>query len=102
MESLNGNLATSYVSDKESIEYMLEGLKQAASAARELGKAQSHPIWVDIGLLLDEIHNRCLHLSTAKSLGRQKTLQILDNRENVMSKKLEETRPTPKPKFLLN
>ena len=102
MEPQNDNLATSYVTEKESIEFMLEGLKQAASAARQLGKAQQHEIWIDIGLLMDEIHNRCFQLSTAKSLGRQKTLHILDARENVMSKKLEETRPQPKPKFILN
>ena len=102
MEQLNDNLATSYVSEKESIEYMLEGLKQASSAARQLGKAQSHPIWVDIGMLMDEIHNRCLQLSTAKSMSRQRTLQILDSRENVMSKELDKTRLQAKPKFLLN
>ena len=49
------DLVKSVVTEKESIEFMSEGLKQAASAARELAVAQNHPIWADIALLLMEL-----------------------------------------------
>lgn len=91
-----------YINDRETIEFFNEGLKQAASAARQLAKAQNHPIWHDISTLCDEIHNTGIGLSQARSLGRQKTLKILDHRETVMAKKLDATRAAAKPKIILN
>ena len=96
------DIADSIVTTKETIEFFSEGLRQAASAARQLAKAQNHPIWMDISCLLDELHNSGVELSRKKSLGRQKTLQILDRYETTMSDKLEESRSVRKPKFLLN
>ena len=91
---------SSYIEPKETMEYFSEGLRQAADAARRLADSQSHEIWKDISLLLNELHNTGVKLSRSKSLGRQKTLQILDNRETVMNKKLDDKRV--KPKFLMN
>lgn len=102
MDIRQEDFVTSIVTEKESIEFMSEGLKQAASAARELAVAQNHPIWADIALLCMELRVHGLQLANGKSIGRQKTLQIMDNYETMMSKKLDEVRPQPKPKFLLN
>lgn len=102
MDIRQEDFVKSIITEKESIEFMSEGLKQAASAARELAVAQNHPIWVDIALLLMELRVHGLQIANGKSLGRQKTLQMLDDHETIMSKKLDEGRPQPKPKFLLN
>jgi hypothetical protein len=103
MDNQNNNILTSgYITEKETLEFFSEGLKQAASAARQLASAQSHEIWKDISLLLDELHNNGIQMACAKSLGRQKTLQILNHRETIMNKKLDDKRAAAKPKFLLN
>lgn len=102
MDVLPSDLVTSIVTEKESIEFMSEGLKQAASAARELAIAQNHPIWADISLILMELRMHGLQIANGKSLGRQKTLQIIDRHETMMSSKLDDSRPQPTPKFLLN
>lgn len=96
------DLVKSVVTEKESIEFMSEGLKQAASAARELAIAQNHPIWQDIALILMELRLHGIQIATGKSLGRQKTLQVLDQYETIMSNKLDEGRPQQKPKIILN
>lgn len=93
------------VSEKESMEFMNEGLLKASSAARQLARIQNHPIWFDVSILLDEIRNNGINLANSKSLGRQKTLKILDIRENALNKKMNalnvlRENPTSK-KFLL-
>lgn len=95
-------LATSIVSEKETIEYFSEGLKQAASAARELAIAQNHQVWADIAILCMELRLYGIKLASEKALTRQKTLQILDHRENVMSKGLDDKRILEKQKILLH
>lgn len=90
------------VTEKESIEFFREGLKQASSAARQLASAQSHPIWDDISKILDEMHNNGMKLILGKPLSRQNTLMILDRREKVMSDKLDAERTPTKPKLVVN
>lgn len=102
MENIAETFVAPVVSEKETIEYFSEGLKQAASAARELAIAQNHPVWADIALLCMEIRLCGLKMATDKSLGRQKMLQLLDDRETIMPKTLADSRPPQKPKFLLN
>ena len=84
----------SRVSEKESMQYFSEGLRQAASAANALAHAQRHPIWFDIEKLLSELHNQGVMLSRAKSLTRMETLNILDARQKANSGTLNEHRET--------
>lgn len=82
----------SYISEVESMEFFVEGLKQASSAAIQLARAQDHPIWHDISLILDEMNNRGVELANSKPLSRFKTLELLNAREKKMSNTLDEKR----------
>lgn len=84
----------SYVSEAESLEFFVEGLKQSSSAARQLARLQDHPIWDDISKILDEMNNSGVELAHSKPLSRQGTLNALDIRQNKMAVKLEEKRPS--------
>lgn len=84
------------VTEQEAIQYMLEGMRQAASRARQMGRAQQHPIWLDVGVLLDELHNHAKKLSESKPMGRQTLLHSLEVREKRVA---DEARP---PGILLN
>lgn len=99
MDGLNDTFVDP-VNEKETMEFFCEGLLKASSSARELAIVQNHPIWHDVSLLLDEIRNKGVDLSKEKSLGRQKTLQILDIRENIMNKTLGERSPLNQKFFL--
>ena len=92
------------VSEKESMEFLSEGLKKASSAARQLAAAQNHPIWADISKMLEEMQRSCIDLARSKALSRTQTLKILDHRETLMSNALDKTRAAsePKKKFLMN
>ena len=97
-EKKNDSFVTA-ITEKETLEFFSEGLKQAASAAQQLAIAQNHSIWARIALTCMNIRLVGLKLASAKSLNRQTTLQILDRYEDVTSDKLEENRPK---KFLVN
>ena len=94
----DGKFVTS-ISEQQTLEYFSEGLKQAASAAKQLALAQNAPIWARIAITCMDLRLAGLKLAHAKSISRQKTLQILDDREKIMSYKLEEGRPK---KFIMN
>jgi len=81
------------ITEKETIEFFSEGLKQAASAAKDLAVEQNHPIWGQIALACSELRLYGIQLANGKYIGRQKALQILDLREKKMSDNLEKSRP---------
>ena len=87
------------ISEKETFEFLKEGLRQAASAAAELADVQSHPIWLDISRLLDEMHNNAVSLYRSKPLSRSDVLSMLSVREKNMLNALDEKRPS---KFIIN
>ena len=87
------------LSEKETFEYLKEGLRQASSAAAELAEVQRHPIWDDISSLLDELHNNAVQMYKSKPLTRSTVLSMLDVRQKVMNDKLEDGRPK---KFIIN
>lgn len=87
------------ITERETFEFFSEGLRQSASAASQLAELQKHAIWEDISSLLMELHNNGVEMYKSKPLSRFDVLQMLDTRQNVMSDKLEDTRPK---KFFLN
>jgi len=89
------------ISERETLEFFNEGLKEAASAARQLGLAQEHPIWTDISTLCDHIRSQGIQLFTSRGLSWTETLKILDDRQNMTSGVLDAKRK-PAKKFLLN
>lgn len=94
----------SFIGESESMEFFVEGLKKAQSAARELAKAQMHPIWMDISVLLEELQKNGIEFAHSKPLSRTSTLNFLDERESVTTKKLDTNRPMEekKHKFMMN
>ena len=91
----------SYISEKETMEFFCEGLRQASDAAIRLAKAQNHPIWEDISKLMDEMHNQGLYLARSKPLSRSHVLGMLDIRQKKSSDILEASRPKAKPKLIV-
>ena len=89
------------ITEKEVCEFFNEGLKQAASAARQLGIVQEHDIWTDISTLCDHIRSQGLTLFTQRGLSWTETLKIIDDRQNMTSSVLEMKR-SPKKKFLMS
>lgn len=97
-----GVFTTGSVSEKESMEYFIDGLKQASSAARQLAMLQSHGIWADISKMLDEMNNSGVRIANSKPLSRQETIHILDERETRMSLALDAQRTKVKPKIIMS
>ena len=82
------------ISEKETFEFLKEGLRQASSAASELADVQRHAIWMDISSLLDELHNASVQLHKSKPLSRTNVLSMLDVRQKRMAGDLNEKRPS--------
>ena len=91
----------SRIGEREICEIFNEGLREAADAAKQLGEAQSHPIWTDIGLLCHHIREQGMALFRAKGLSWAETLLILDARQAMTSSVLDAKR-APQKKFLMN
>ena len=89
------------LSEQETFMFLTEGLRQASSAALQLGDAQKNAIWTDISSLLDELHNNAVHLHRSKPLSRSTVLNMLDVRQKRSSDTLEQQRPQ-KPRFIMN
>lgn len=86
--------------EQESIDAFCEGIRDAASLARELAKHEKKRKWVMMAEVLDKIHYKGQMLTTAKSLSRLDTLVALDRE----TKKISAQQPAPKttPKIILN
>lgn len=65
----------------ETIERFVEGLKQAASAARGLASLKTKKDWEKVAMLLERLRSQGMNLSTAGGMTRQETLLRLDKRE---------------------
>lgn len=70
----------------ESIERFEEGLKKAASRARELGKAQSNTNWEKVALGLDQMRSNGMAMYHAKAISRAAAIALLDQKEIQMGK----------------
>lgn len=88
------------ISEREVCEFFNEGLKQAAAAAKQMGIAQEHEIWKDVGILCDHIRSQGLSLFTSKGLSWVETLKILDEREKMTASVLDAKRK-PNKHFLM-
>ncbi len=54
------------ITESQTIEYFLNGIKKAKSAARELARVNSSGSWIKIRSVLGEIERSGKHLYTAK------------------------------------
>lgn len=70
----------------ESMERFSEGLKKAASRARELGDAQKNRNWYKIAFMLEKLLHNGTEMFKGKSISRQDALAIVNLRESVMNK----------------
>lgn len=68
----------SEMTPQESIERYNEGLKKAASRARELGKLQKNKYWDQIANSLDGIRDQGLKLFYGRPLTEQEVQQMID------------------------
>ena len=87
------------ITERETFEFFVEGLRQASSAAMQMSRLQNHPIWADVSELLDEIHNHGVSLWKSKPLSRFEVLKMIDVKQSKSSDNLEKTRPK---KFIIN
>lgn len=92
---------TTLVTEKESMEFFMEGLKKASSAARQLAVLQNHFIWHDISKLLNDMHDDGVKLARGKALSRFETLEIVNAREKALTQKVEAERAPSKPKLIV-
>ena len=81
MPEIDGAIALTPISEKESMEFFDDGLKYAADRARQLAKKQSHPIWADIALILEEMRDKGKKIAEGKSMGRLDVLAHMAIRE---------------------
>lgn len=73
---------------QESMERFTEGMKKAASRARELGDAQKNRSWYKIAFNLEKLMEHGVAMYKAKAISRQDALAIVDRREAMMNKDL--------------
>lgn len=71
----------SEMTDVEAFERFAEGLKKAASRARELGIAQKSKDWGNVATMLDGIRINGEKMYNARALSRQDVLKMLDERQ---------------------
>lgn len=67
--------------EQESIERFIEGMKKAASRARELAAAQKNNDWLNVAKMLDGVRVNGIKLYNGRSMTRQDTLALLDQRQ---------------------
>lgn len=78
------------ISEKQTIEYFMQGAKKAKSAARELAGLNSTNSWTKIRSALGQIEKNAMKLYTDKPQTRLQTLALANTLtpENGSSKKL--------------
>ena len=89
------------ITEKQTLEFFNEGLKQASDYAKRMGKSQGHEIWSDISIICDHIRQQGMALFRAKGLSWSETLKIIDNRLKMTSGVLESKRKQQK-KFIIH
>lgn len=65
----------------ESIERFVEGMKKAASRARELALSQKNTDWMKVAAMLDGVRANGVKLYNGASMNRQDALSMLDRRQ---------------------
>lgn len=71
----------SEMTDVEAFERFSEGMKRAASRARELGVSQKSNDWGNVANMLDGIRTNGEKMYRARALSRQDVLKMLDERQ---------------------
>lgn len=70
------------MTETESMERFVQGLKKAASAARGLSTSTGMKLWLNIANTCDEIRGNGVKLSKMTSLSRFQVLNMLAQRED--------------------
>jgi hypothetical protein len=73
------------MTEGEALERFTEGLKKAASKAREIGAATGLLLWNDIARTLDELRENGTKLSQMTALSRFDVLAMLDERQKTLA-----------------
>jgi hypothetical protein len=68
------------------MERFSEGVKKAASRARELGDAQKNRNWYKVAFMLEKLLANGTAMFNGKSISRQDALGIIGRREAAMEK----------------
>jgi hypothetical protein len=79
------------MSEKESKERFIQGLKKAASYAREIARLTGSPMWKQIAFTVDEIRRNGTKLMSMTAITRFDALKMLDVREQKISAELNNT-----------
>lgn len=70
----------SEMQESETIERFVEGLKRAASRARELAAMQKNDTWYTVATSLDNLRISGTKIFRGRALTRQDALKMLDDR----------------------
>lgn len=73
------------MTEGEALERIHEGLKKAASSAREIAASSGFGIWGDIARVIDEMRGNAHKLAQMTALSRFDVLTMLDHREKCIS-----------------
>ena len=77
---------TIIMSEPETLNYFVDGLKKAAGAAHALAHAQENPNWLKVRDMLESLIERGQRLAISKSMPRQEVLKQLDIRQTRVPK----------------
>lgn len=72
---------TIYMSEPETLNYFVDGLKKAAGAAHALAHAQENPNWLKVRDMLESLIEKGQRLALAKSMPRNEVIRQLDIRQ---------------------
>lgn len=64
--------------EQEMLMRFMEGLKQAAGSAGQLGHAQHNPGWFKIRDLLEQVRMNGAKMATSRPITHQEAIQMLD------------------------
>lgn len=73
------------MTEGEALERIREGLKKAASAAREIAASSGFDMWKDIANIVDEMRQNASKLAQQTALSRFDVLKMLDERQKKIS-----------------
>lgn len=76
------------INEKETIEYFVQGIRKAQSAAKDLAALNKRTLWLQIGNMLEQINHKAAILHNSKAQTRTETL--------ILANKIQESSPPAK------
>lgn len=74
------------INEKETIQYFVQGISRARSAAKELARLNKRALWLQISKMLEQLSHKANLLHTGKAQTRTDTL-ILANKIQATTEK---------------